>query len=218
MIDHDLERERARATIDAAKAAIQVPTLVGGIVNNYDPSTGIAAIKLDGDPPDVSTPVPSLLDDPLHVSQRVQVLQYPPNGAAVIGTSAASRCGLSTMRTGTQAFSTGVEATITWQSNTYDSDAFMPTPGTTITIPAGLGGLYAFVCKLNVGAAAGFDYVRFILSNLGSFYAPVNSATVQQAATLGAVPLADGETIQVAGRVAANVTATPKLWMHRVGP
>lgn len=57
--------------------------------------------------------------------------------------SPTGRTGCTVLRVATQAIADAADAVITWDTESYDSDGFITVPSTTITIPAGLGGLYS---------------------------------------------------------------------------
>lgn len=85
------------------------------------------------------------------------------NGSAWIRTgwwAASGRTGCRLERSSTQSISNAVDTAIQWNSEIFDSDGFYPGSGGTITVPAGLGGLYLASIKTDwsapVGGFAGF--------------------------------------------------------------
>lgn len=88
----EVERERARATVDAAIREIKVPERVGGTVTQFvrGPTGGLpsALVHLDGDPPNSSVQIPSLVGVVIPPGTRVAV-DFHPGGAAIIGVNAA---------------------------------------------------------------------------------------------------------------------------------
>jgi len=79
-------------------------------------------------------------------------------------TTAAGRTGVRLRRVANQSIPNngGAPTSISWDTEDFDSDGFIPTPSTTITIPAGLGGLYSASVLVNLQAAAVFGGRSFV--------------------------------------------------------
>lgn len=113
---------------------------------------------------------------------------------------------------------TGTPTAVTW-NETADSDNFAGPGATTITIPAGLGGLYlvTFVAQMAGATAAGL--VRLTMPGR-NYDAPIGSAG-QIGTVTALVPLAAAATFQAqifhTQGTAVNITAAV-LTVARVGP
>jgi len=74
------------------------------------------------------------------------------NGSAYVRTgwwSSAGRTGCRLTRASNQNIPNSGDTAILWDTEASDSDNFYPGSGGTITIPAGLGGLYLATCDTN---------------------------------------------------------------------
>jgi hypothetical protein len=68
------------------------------------------------------------------------------DGAAWVRVAAgatAGRTGCTIRKTGNVSVNNGANVVVTWTAEDYDSDGFIAVSSSTVTIPAGLGGLYA---------------------------------------------------------------------------
>lgn len=118
----------------------------------------------------------------------------------------------------TQSFSAaaGTEY-FSWAVETEDTDGYITTPSTTVTIPAGLGGVYVVSCVV-------FSLATMTLANLTNAVLDVDGAGVPLG-TVGAVPsaaatyvtvLAPGATIKVGLDTTVSGTASAYLNLYRI--
>lgn len=61
------------------------PQWIPGTIQAFDPGSGLAQVKVDGDPADQFTPVQSIVGANLVPGERVIVLFVPPHGAFIAG-------------------------------------------------------------------------------------------------------------------------------------
>lgn len=78
---------------------------------------------------------------------------------STLGQVKAAVCGVHLGGSGTQSISNSSDTTLTWNTESYDTDAFHSTSSNTnrITIPAGLGGYYLIAASVRFEAATGGD-------------------------------------------------------------
>jgi hypothetical protein len=129
--------------------------------------------------------------------------------------STAGRTGLVIRRAAAQSVNSGTLAPISWDTEDFDSDGFIAVTATTITVPAGLGGLYSIsaLAAFAVNARAQIVTPDFTFDvtagGVGSTPCPT---------TL--IELSAGDTVvvnvQQASGVAQNFTA--RCEMYRIGP
>ncbi len=133
------------------------------------------------------------------------------NGAAVAGTYvdvltdgstarllAPTRAGGSWSRTSGQSVGSGSQTTITWTTEAIDThDYLTPTSGT-VTIPTGMGGLYAITAQLDAGATLGGRCYAQITAAGRIYRTPFTSPGENLVSVSATVPLASGDTISVA--------------------
>lgn len=132
-------------------------------------------------------------------------------------TTASSRTGCAIRRVATQTFTNGVAANISWDNETFDSDAFITVTSTTITIPAGLGGTYSLA--INV-AFTGSTFTRVaLLPTIAGTVHGTNGGSTEPFLSFGWVgPLSAGNTITVQAiqTSGASQTLTGSLWLYRL--
>ena len=77
--------------------------------------------------------------------------------------------------TGAQSISDSTDTTLTWDSETYDTDAFHSTSSNTnrITIPSGLDGVYLVVLSVRFAASATGDRRAWVENSAGTVLARV---------------------------------------------
>lgn len=137
--------------------------------------------------------------------------------------SSSGRTGGTWTRAANQAINSGTITSISWDTEVADSDGFCTPTSSTITIPAGLGGLYAVSARVthawqNNGS---LEFMRIVCSSAGtySWEGDANNAVALQLAGTIVVPLAAAETITVAYLQgtggAQNVTA--RIDLYRLG-
>jgi hypothetical protein len=101
---------------------------------------------------------------------------------------------------------------ISWDAETTDSDGFLTTPGTTLTVPAGLGGIYVAQAQLTWSGTPGIVSIT-----MGSYSAGVPALDAGVASFASATfPVAAAETIKLTVLASAqNLSGT--LFVHRIG-
>ncbi len=94
----------------------------------------------------------------------------------------------------------GATTTISWTTETADTDGFIAVPNATITIPSGKGGLYSFTVR-GLWASTFTEYKQLIVRLNGSGIAIIplafdNLLTTQWAAGMAVIPLSATNTLQ----------------------
>lgn len=93
----------------------------------------------------------------------------------------------------------GVGANITWTVETSDADGFITAPGTTLTVPTGLNGLYSFSWRIAldsfIGSGGGFIQVVAAGISYQYFYDTSSRSDLYCGSLI--LPLAAGDTIYV---------------------
>lgn len=79
----------ARATVDAVKRTIDIPTLIPGTVLDYDATTRNANVHIDGDDVGSSISAANIMPADPNDGSRVMIGFFPPRGVFLIGTSGA---------------------------------------------------------------------------------------------------------------------------------
>jgi len=112
----------------------------------------------------------------------------------------------------------GGETVVTWDTEDYDSDGFGAVGGNVLTVPAGLGGVYAFLGTHVVSGGGATGNLTIYASIKGSklFTAAIGRANGTQIGVSGVLTLAPGDTvgfinIQTTGTT-ANFIGTYELW------
>ena len=107
------------------------------------------------------------------------------------------RAGGSWSRTSGQSVGSGSQTTITWTTEGLDTHGFLTPTSGTVTIPAGMGGLYAITAQLVTYFASGRCYAQ--ITAAGRIYrTPFTSPGEDLVSVSATVPLAAGDTISVA--------------------
>ena len=141
------------------------------------------------------------------------------NGSAWIrvgSVSSAGWTGCHVQRAATQTIPNVTATAISWDSEVTDTDGFITAPSGTITIPAGLGGVYGITVATNLSAGAGSlgAYVSIqvpaqeIVVHMGA-NASIGSASAFW--SLGATNTVSANVYQTSGASLA-VTAQLQLW------
>lgn len=153
------------------------------------------------------------------------------NGAAVSGAVvdvltdgstarllAPTRAGGSWSRTSGQSVGSGSQTTITWTTEAVDTHGYLTPTSGTVTIPTGMGGLYAISVALDAGAALGGRCYAQITAAGQIFRGPFTSPGEDRVAVAVTVPLAAGDTVSVAMYHASGSTIsfTGALHVYRV--
>lgn len=118
-----------------------------------------------------------------------------------------SRTGCILRRTTSANINNAVSATVSWEVEDFDSDGFIAVPSTTITIPAGLGGMYSlaisgqwnYASPVNTGASIRVATAGLVYGYHGSTVVAadsVDAGTYQSSGCSAIVPLAAGDTVQ----------------------
>lgn len=111
------------------------------------------------------------------------------------------RAGITATRTSGQSIGSGSQTTITWTAETVDTHGYLTPTSGTITIPAGMGGLYAIGADVNgSNGTSGRSYLQLMIagSRSATIRGPWTSAGEDQASIARALPLAAGDTVSVA--------------------
>ena len=112
----------------------------------------------------------------------------------------------------------GSQTTITWTTEGLDTHGFLTPTSGTVTIPAGMGGLYAISVALDAGAALGGRCYAQITAAGQIFRGPFTSPGEDRVAVAVTLPLAAGDTVSVAMYHASGSTIsfTGALHVYRV--
>ena len=153
------------------------------------------------------------------------------NGAAVSGAVvdvltdgstarllAPTRAGGSWSRTSGQSVGSGSQTTITWTTEAVDTHGYLTPTSGTVTIPAGMGGLYAISVALDAAAALGGRCYAQITAAGRIYRTPFTSPGEDLVSVSATLPLASGDTISVAVYHASGSTIawTGALHVYRV--
>lgn len=128
------------------------------------------------------------------------------------------RAGGSWSRTSGQSVGSGSQTTITWTTEGLDTHGFLTPTSGTVTIPAGMGGLYAITAQLDAAAPLGGRCYAQITAAGRIYRTPFTSPGEDLAAVAVTLPLASGDTISVAVYHASGSTIawTGALDVYRV--
>jgi len=128
------------------------------------------------------------------------------------------RAGGSWSRTSGQSVGSGSQTTITWTTEGLDTHGFLTPTSGTVTIPAGMGGLYAITARLDAAAPLGGRCYAQITAAGRIYRTPFTSPGEDLVSVSATVPLASGDTISVAMYHASGSTIafTGALDVYRV--
>ena len=128
------------------------------------------------------------------------------------------RAGGSWSRTSGQSVGSGSQTTITWTTEGLDTHGFLTPTSGTVTIPTGMGGLYAITVALDAAAALGGRCYAQITAAGRIYRTPFTSPGEDLVSVSATVPLASGDTISVAMYHASGSTIAFKgaLDVYRV--
>ena len=140
------------------------------------------------------------------------------NGSAWIVMS--GRVGARADRVTNQSISNNTVTSISFDSETADTDGFITPTSTTVTIPSGLDGVYAIFAHCVWASGPGTGCWSSIASSGTRLGAVANAGDTRSAVSI-TLPLAAGATIsyqvyQISGG-AINVTSA-SLYVYRIGP
>jgi len=148
--------------------------------------------------------------------------------------SSAGRTGTSLRRAANQSITTNTQTQVSFDTEDADTDGFIAVTGTTITIPAGLGGLYGIAGHLYWASSPGTSHVVFLsvapLGVANSSYTvtgatgsnssgiPAFSSTWQTGVSFFG-PLAATDTVQLWAyqNSGGSINVTAKLTCYRMG-
>ena len=108
------------------------------------------------------------------------------------------RAGGSWSRTSGQSVGSGSQTTITWTTEGLDTHGYLTPTSGTVTIPAGMGGLYAITAQLDAAAALGGRCYGQVTAAGRIYRVPFTSPGEDLVSVSATVPLAAGDTISVA--------------------
>lgn len=111
---------------------------------------------------------------------------------------APTRAGGSWSRTSGQSVGSGSQTTITWTTETLDTHGYLSPTSGTVTIPAGMGGLYAISVALDAAAPLGGRCYGQVTAAGRIYRVPFTSPGEDHVSVSATVPLAAGDTISVA--------------------
>lgn len=182
----DLTVRRRTVTVTAADPATRTAT-----VQWADGSTATAGV------PCLSSYLPAVGD--------VALVDLVAGSPLLIGTPGATRVGCTLRRAAAQNITSGTPNPILWDTEDEDRGGFIAVPSGTVTIPAGLGGLYAITCRVNEQAVeatfhANRNYVDIAPTSTfagtpASFRTKIDSVEDQAVAAIPAIRLAPADTV-----------------------
>jgi hypothetical protein len=178
----------------------------GGVV---EPSWG-NAIRSQGVQTTTSGARPSPASEGMLIyetdSDRFMV--YDGSSWVRVGNSTTSgRTGCTIRKTGNTSVGNVANATITWTAEDVDTDGFIAVSSSTVTIPTGLGGLYAVSCSVlfdmatvgTIGVGIQATLSGTIRGYHGSVLAANNtitsSGTIRTSGTSAVIPMSAGDTL-----------------------
>lgn len=130
--------------------------------------------------------------------------------------SQSDRVGWWVQRIATQSIATATSTLISWDTEQQDTDGFIAVTATTVTIPAGLGGVYAITvgayAAAGVGATNSLD-LNTTVTGAASPFTAFNIAT-----TTVVEPLAAGQTVEarVYHSAGVNVNFQANFFGYRI--
>lgn len=145
------------------------------------------------------------------------------SGGAWVEAQMVGRVGCTLRRAAVQNIPSGVLTAYSFDTEDYDSDGFIAVPATTVTIPTGLGGIYAIAGKNDSGNNGANRVLKIVTSGAGDYTMCdlQNLATVPNNYGFGiTVLLAAGTTVQLQGyqSTGAGQNHTARLDVYRVSP
>lgn len=137
----------------------------------------------------------------LESGQRVWCVQVPPAGIYVLGVIGERRGGgrAKVRRVGNQSVSNNTNTLATFTESVYDDHGYWDGSGT-LTVPAGLGGLYSVTCNASFATnATGSRAVNILQSGTRevSVYDDTHSASNWREINTTHLLLAEGDTVQM---------------------
>lgn len=195
-------RQLTRALDARYRTPDTVPVRRLAVVSSVDVSTGLATVTIGGDTTTAAVPY---LTGYLPVAGDSAVLDTVAGAPVLIGTTAGQRFGCRLRRAATQAIGSGSPAAISWDTEDEDTDGYIAVTATTITIPAGLGGLYDVTAWANHQSVEATYHSNRNYLDIGvtaaatgipaSFRQKIDSVEDQATVTATNLPLAPGDTV-----------------------
>lgn len=132
--------------------------------------------------------------------------------------SATGRTECRVTRAATQSITVNTPTLITFDTETSDPDGFIGVPSTTLTVPTGLGGIYAVTAAVNWASNPGAQgFVAIVGPGQSYIFTAGSSASNTFAATV-TIPLAATNTIQLqVNNSAGTINVTAALYLFRLG-
>lgn len=133
--------------------------------------------------------------------------------------SSTGRTGFALRRVAGQSVNSGVAANISWDTEDVDSDAFFAPTSATVTIPSGLGGLYALTFQVETGFPTNGSSAKMSITAGGVTYANGWGAYDARGLLSVTIPLAAADTIVCAvfQSVGGAASFTGRLYGYRIG-
>lgn len=142
----------------------------------------------------------------------------------------AGRTGVTLRRAANQSISTDSKTNISWDTEDVDTDGFISVSSTTITIPAGLGGLYSITANVHSASSLGASAAMYIycagsavqIVTTGSSANDNGFPVVSARAYIGlatVLPLAAGDACVVGfyQNTGLSINVQARLSMYRIG-
>lgn len=133
--------------------------------------------------------------------------------------STTGRTGFALRRVATQSVATNTAANISWDTEDFDSDSFFAPTSATVTIPSGLGGLYAVTFQIETGFPTNGSAAKMSIAAGGVTYALGWGGYDARGTLSVTIPLAAADTIvcAVLQNVGGTATFTGRLYGYRIG-
>jgi hypothetical protein len=129
------------------------------------------------------------------------------------------RIGASLRRVAVQSIADAAEADISWDTEDYDSDGFIAVTGTTLTVPAGLGGMYAITARGGLPAEPTVTSYSYLTAGGNTYFQGPNTSTKRFYVASIVIPLLAAGTVKwtVYQDHTGAQDFTGHLFMYRIG-
>ncbi len=127
--------------------------------------------------------------------------------------TSAGRVGFTIARVATQSISASTATDVQWDTETYDSDGWLAVPAATLTVPAGLGGVYPITARMALSSTPGATNSIDLIVNGGVAQSGPFNAFGNGVLTM-VLPLATADTFKV---VAYQTNGTLNMTGHLYG-
>jgi hypothetical protein len=149
----------------------------------------------------------------------------PLAGQFVRASDLPNRVGCRLRRVANQSVASGGFANISWDTEDQDTDGFIAVTSATVTIPTGLGGLYAITFQADgQGTLTGSGFLSILVTSAGITYPTdflnILDVAVADRGTIGiTVPLNAGDSFTCAVRHATGTNQNFLAWLacYRTG-